>query len=220
MKIFRSVDLAWQFRLAVVALALALLAPGSAYAAANKEHAQLMAEIRMLQEQQQQLQAMLGNLGDAMKALSAKLDDQAGATRKAMADQALTLNGIGDTVRVLREKVDDTTVRVSSVSQEIAQPEFQFFQAGRYFRFAIERPFCFLRSSSRERCFVRLGNGFLCDLAFAFRLLIAFRQPLGGPRGLGCIACCGLVGDEQEQAERVFAGKLPARTTAFESRLA
>ena len=74
----------------------------------------------MLQEQQQQLQAMLGNLGDAVKALSGKLDDQAGANRKAMADQALTLNGIGDTVRVLREKVDDTNVRVSSVSQEIA----------------------------------------------------------------------------------------------------
>ena len=101
-------------------LVLALLAPGTAYGAANKEHAQLMAEIRMLQEQQQQLQAMLGNLGDTMKALSAKLDEQAGANRKAMADQALTLNGIGDTVRVLREKVDDTSVRVSSVSQEIA----------------------------------------------------------------------------------------------------
>jgi tol-pal system protein YbgF len=101
-------------------LVLALLAPGTAYGAANKEHAQLMAEIRMLQEQQQQLQAMLGNLGDTMKALSAKLDEQAGANRKATADQALTLNGIGDTVRVLREKVDDTSVRVSSVSQEIA----------------------------------------------------------------------------------------------------
>jgi len=101
-------------------LVLPLLAPGTAYGAANKEHAQLMAEIRMLQEQQQQLQAMLGNLGDTMKALSAKLDEQAGANRKAMADQALTLNGIGDTVRVLREKVDDTSVRVSSVSQEIA----------------------------------------------------------------------------------------------------
>lgn len=98
---------------------LALLAPPAAYAAANKEHAQLMAEIRMLQEQQQQLQAMLGNLGDTMKALSAKLDEQAGVNRKAMADQAVTLNGIGDTVRVLREKVDDTSVRVSSVSQEI-----------------------------------------------------------------------------------------------------
>jgi tol-pal system protein YbgF len=101
-------------------VALVLCVPATAHAAANKEHAQLMAEIRMLQEQQQQLQAMLGNLGDTMKALSAKLDEQAGANRKTMADQALTLNGIGDTVRVLREKVDDTNVRVSSVSQEIA----------------------------------------------------------------------------------------------------
>ena len=33
-----------------------------AQAAANKEHQQLMAEIRMLQEQQQQLQQLLGNL--------------------------------------------------------------------------------------------------------------------------------------------------------------
>jgi tol-pal system protein YbgF len=107
-------------RLSLAIVVVALLAPRTAYAAANKEHAQLMAEIRMLQEQQQQLQAMLGNLGDTMKALSAKLDEQAGANRKAMADQALTLNGIGDTVRVLREKVDDTSVRVSSVSQEIA----------------------------------------------------------------------------------------------------
>lgn len=114
MKMLRS------FEVCIGIAALTLLAPRPASAAANKEHAQLMAEIRMLQEQQQQLQAMLGSLGDAMKALSAKLDDQAGANRKAMADQALTLNNIGDTVRVLREKVDDTSVRVSSVSQEIA----------------------------------------------------------------------------------------------------
>jgi tol-pal system protein YbgF len=120
MKLFRSVDLRAQARVTVALLGLALLAPSTARAAANKEHAQLLAEIRMLQEQQQQLQAMLGNLGDAVKALSTKLDDQAGASRKAMADQALTLNGIGDTVRVLREKVDDTNVRVSSVSQEIS----------------------------------------------------------------------------------------------------
>jgi tol-pal system protein YbgF len=106
-------------RLTIGVILLALCAPGPARAAANKEHAQLMAEIRMLQEQQQQLMAMLGNLGDAMKALSTKLDEQAGATRKAMADQSLALNGIGDTARILREKVDDTNVRVSSVSQEI-----------------------------------------------------------------------------------------------------
>jgi tol-pal system protein YbgF len=120
MKLFPSVDRRLRTRLTIGILALALLTPATAQAAANKEHAQLLAEIRMLQEQQQQLQAMIGNLGDAIKALSTKLDEQSGANRKAMADQALTLNGIGDTVRVLREKVDDTNVRVSSVSQEIS----------------------------------------------------------------------------------------------------
>ena len=45
-----------------------MLAVAPARAAANKEHQQLMAEIRMLQEQQQQLQQLLGNLTDALKA--------------------------------------------------------------------------------------------------------------------------------------------------------
>ena len=93
--------------------------PGRASAAANKEHLQLMAEIRMLQEQQQQLQALLGNLADALKTVSGKLDDQTATMRKAMADQTLTITNVGENVRVLREKADDTNVRISSVSQEI-----------------------------------------------------------------------------------------------------
>src|SRR5258708_19450542 len=68
-------------------LVLALLVPTVATAGANKEHLQLMAEIRMLQEQQQQLQGLLGALQDTLKTVTTKLDDQAGATRKAMADQ-------------------------------------------------------------------------------------------------------------------------------------
>src|SRR3954470_23266222 len=100
-------------------LVFALLAPNAAHAAANKEHLQLMAEIRMLQEQQQQLQALLGNLSDALKTVSGKLDDQTAAMRKAMADQTLTITNVGDNVRVVREKADDTNVRISSVSQEI-----------------------------------------------------------------------------------------------------
>src|SRR6266851_2367107 len=39
-----------------------VLLPSAASASANKEHLQLMAEIRMLQEQQQQLQGLLGAL--------------------------------------------------------------------------------------------------------------------------------------------------------------
>lgn len=101
-------------------LALALVATVSpAAAAANKEHLQLMAEIRMLQEQQQQLQGLLGSLQDTLKTVVTKLDDQSGATRKAMADQTLATTNIGDNVRVLREKTDETNVRVSTMAQEL-----------------------------------------------------------------------------------------------------
>jgi tol-pal system protein YbgF len=78
-----------------------------------------MAEIRMLQEQNQQLQGLIGALTDTLKAVSTKLDDQAAVNRKAMADQTLAVTNMGDNVRVLREKTDETNVRISSVSQEI-----------------------------------------------------------------------------------------------------
>ena len=95
------------------------MAATPASAAANKEHLQLMAEIRMLQEQNAQLQQLLGSLQDALKTVTTKIDDQSAATRKAMADQTLAVTGIGDNVRVLREKTDETNVRLSTVGQEI-----------------------------------------------------------------------------------------------------
>jgi tol-pal system protein YbgF len=100
------------------AAAMMLIAPWGAEAA-NKEHQQLMAEIRMLQEQQQQLQQMLGGLADTLKSVTAKLDEQTGVNRKAFADQKLLIDGIGEGVRILREKADDTNVRLSSISQEM-----------------------------------------------------------------------------------------------------
>jgi TolA-binding protein len=96
-----------------------LLSASPAWAGPNKEYLQLLAEIRMLQEQNQQLTQLFGTLQDALKAFSTKLDDQAVAARKGTADQTLAINNIGDTVRVLREKADDTNVRISTVAQEI-----------------------------------------------------------------------------------------------------
>ena len=104
--------------LASAAVVLMLAVPSIA-TAANKEHQQLMAEIRMLQEQQQQLQQMLGGLADTLKVMTARLDTDADMTRKGFADQKLLANGISDTVRVLREKADDTNVRLSTMSQEL-----------------------------------------------------------------------------------------------------
>src|SRR5688500_19256520 len=80
-------------------------------AAADKTHQQLMAEIRMLQEQQAQLQQMLRGLADTLKTMTAKIDEQTGATRKGFADQKLVADNIAEGVRILREKSDDTSVR-------------------------------------------------------------------------------------------------------------
>ncbi len=100
----------------VLALALSGTVP---MAAADKEHRQMMADIRMLQEQNQQLQLQLATLVDALRAVSAKLDDQAGVTRKAFADQHLAVDNLGTDLRVVREKVDETNVRLTSLSQEV-----------------------------------------------------------------------------------------------------
>ena len=104
--------------ISTAALAITLACPTLALAA-NKEHQQLMAEIRMLQEQQQQLQQILGTLGDTLKTLSTRLDEQGNVTRKAFADQRLLIEGVGDTARILREKADDTNVRLSTIAQEL-----------------------------------------------------------------------------------------------------
>jgi tol-pal system protein YbgF len=87
--------------------------------AADREHQQIIADIRMLQEQAQQLQNTLSGLGDALKAMTTRLDDQNSIERKAFADGKVQMDGISNEIRVVREKVDETNVRLGSISQEI-----------------------------------------------------------------------------------------------------
>jgi tol-pal system protein YbgF len=107
------------------AFALAALVVGApaVSAAANKEQQQMMADIRMLQEQSQQLQILLGALNESLKAtnarIDARLDEQTNVTRKAFADQKLSIDNVTNDLRVVREKVDDNNVRVSSLTQEL-----------------------------------------------------------------------------------------------------
>ena len=105
-------------RVAVAALLLVSVAAAPT-AAADRQHEQMMADIRMLQEQAQQLQLMLGTLAEAIKTVSARMDEQAGAMRKAVADQKLQADTLSGDVRVLREKLDETNVRLTSLSQDI-----------------------------------------------------------------------------------------------------
>src|SRR5574338_611457 len=102
-----------------LAMTFAALSNPSPVAAANREHQVMMAEIRMLQEQNAQLQQVLNGLNEALKALNAKIDEQAGVTRKAFADQRLTVDNLGESVRIVREKVDETNVRIATLSQDV-----------------------------------------------------------------------------------------------------
>jgi TolA-binding protein len=100
-------------------LAAAIVLAAAPARAANKEHQQLMADLRILQEQSQQLQNLLGTLNDAIKAVNTRLDQQAETTRKAFADQKLVIDNLTNDVRVIREKLDDNNVRLGSLTQEV-----------------------------------------------------------------------------------------------------
>ncbi len=108
------------YRLTGALLAFAIyLGTAAPAGAANKEHQQLAADIRILQEQAQQLQNMLAALADAIKGVDTRIDDQTGAMRKAFADQKLLIDNLTSDLRVVREKVDDNNVRISSLTQEV-----------------------------------------------------------------------------------------------------
>jgi tol-pal system protein YbgF len=102
-----------------LATSLCVLALAAPAAAADKTHQQIMAEIRMLQEQQAQLARTLTGLVETLKTVTTKIDDQSAVNRKTAADQKLLVDGIADNVRILREKADDTNVRLSTMTQEL-----------------------------------------------------------------------------------------------------
>jgi len=98
---------------------LAVIATASPAHAANKEHQQLMADLRMLQEQSQLLQNLIGTVTDALKAVNTRLDQQAETNRRSFADQKLVIDNLTSDVRVIREKLDDNNVRIGSLTQEV-----------------------------------------------------------------------------------------------------
>jgi tol-pal system protein YbgF len=79
----------------------------------------MMADIRILQEQSQQLQNLIASLTEALKTVNSRIDEQTNASRKSFADQKLVIDTLSSDVRVVREKVDDNNVRVGSLAQEV-----------------------------------------------------------------------------------------------------
>jgi tol-pal system protein YbgF len=101
-----------------VALTFVGLTPATS-AAADREHQQIMADLRILQEQTQQLQALMTDLGEALKAVNSRIDDQTSLERKAFADGKVQMDTMSGDLRVVREKVDETNVRLGTITQEL-----------------------------------------------------------------------------------------------------
>ena len=106
-------------------VAIVLLAP-AILIAQNREHQQMAADARMLQEQTQQLaitlatlQQTLQTLAESMKQINARLDQGSDATRKGFADQKLLVDTLSNDVRVIRERSDDTNVRIAALREEL-----------------------------------------------------------------------------------------------------
>jgi len=87
--------------------------------AANKEHQQMMADIRMLQQQNTRLQAQLAAVTKLLESVTARLDEQAAVTRKSFADQKTLADTTNADLRVLREKIDESNVRLGSLFEEV-----------------------------------------------------------------------------------------------------
>jgi tol-pal system protein YbgF len=108
---------AWGLGLAVV------LACASSAEAQSRREMQMMADIRMLQEQtqllQQQLTSAIEQLSATLKTITGRVDEQAVATRKSFADQKLGLDQFGTDLRVVRERIDENTVRITALAQEV-----------------------------------------------------------------------------------------------------
>ena len=106
-----------------IAVAALIVAVGVPAAAQNREHQQMAAELRMLQEQTQQLALTLAAINQAIaesvKALNARLEESNNTARKAFADQKLLIDNMASEVSKIRERGDDTNVRIASLREEL-----------------------------------------------------------------------------------------------------
>jgi len=100
----------------VMCAALWAAVPASAQ---NREHLQLAAELRMLQEQNQQLTLALGQLTDALKSVNTRLDANEQFQQRRFADQEVLIKSLGSDLSAIRERTQDTDTRMRSLSDEI-----------------------------------------------------------------------------------------------------
>jgi tol-pal system protein YbgF len=104
----------------VVTIAFVAAAPARAQ---NREHLQMAAELRILQQQNQELANALAEtiklLNETAKALNTRIDQTNDAVRKGFADQSLTLNTTAGDVRKTLAQTQDAATRLGELKEEV-----------------------------------------------------------------------------------------------------
>ena len=103
---------------------LAVIGLSSAPAhAQNREHLQMAADLRILQQQNQELAAALAQaiqlLNDTAKALNGRLDQTNDLMRKGFADQGITLNAAAGDARKTLAQTQDIATRLGELREEV-----------------------------------------------------------------------------------------------------
>jgi tol-pal system protein YbgF len=102
------------------ALALVCGLASADVGAQSRDQLQMMADMRMLQEQVQQLRQLVAALSEQNKTLLTRLDTQAEASRKAGADQQALIRDLQRNVQTLEESINQNTTQMGRVNTEIA----------------------------------------------------------------------------------------------------
>jgi tol-pal system protein YbgF len=114
-----------RFVLSIIAVSVtaSLAAPAQAQ---NREHQQMAAELRILQEQQREqalqiekIATALTAVTDAVKALNTRLDTSDTAARKFQADEKTLFDNLNTTLRAINERTSDTNARIGSLREDI-----------------------------------------------------------------------------------------------------
>jgi tol-pal system protein YbgF len=80
---------------------------------------QMAAELRILQEQTQQLALTLAQLAEAIKAINGRIEDSNKSTQKQFADQAERVKTIGTDLSVIREGTQGMNTRIGQLRDEV-----------------------------------------------------------------------------------------------------
>ena len=105
-------------RLSSLFLVATLAAPVAALA--NKEHDQILAELRQLQIQLSALHTNQGRLEQTLERMSNLLIEQDSSIRRTLVDTGTTLDTVQENLMVLSEKLDETNGRLGNLRHEVA----------------------------------------------------------------------------------------------------